>query len=285
MGMLACSRNRQLFGGEKNCDGTDRLRQEHRVERRPAILRAVAAPRARRPAARRRTACRSGRNCRRTGVRSVFVRAERCRVRRQRERRLVDGIDRAVGDEQHAERLLRPIQRQRRHLELPLERRQLLLRAQRVQPAAGPLLLELGGQIEMRPAPCRARGCCPRRRAQPRDDARDTRPRSRARSDAASRPRSARRPARCPRPARAAPRRPPRRSACRPSATRSPDFAASPSCPETPRPVFSVVVVTLPVTCSSVAARAWRSSPSARRMPAAATAAEGLFAIARSIAC
>ena len=44
-------------------------------------------------------------------------------------------------------------------------------------------------------------------------------------------------------------------------------------------PVFNVVVVTLPSTCSNVAARACRSRPSARRMPAAAMAVDGLFAI------
>src|SRR3981081_4008161 len=41
----------------------------------------------------------------------------------------------------------------------------------------------------------------------------------------------------------------------------------------------------LPETCTIDPARAWASRPSARRIPAAATATEGLFAMARSIAC
>ncbi len=49
-------------------------------------------------------------------------------------------------------------------------------------------------------------------------------------------------------------------------------------------PVFSVVVVTLPNTCGRVAARAWRISPSARRMPVAAATTVGFFSIARRIA-
>ena len=49
-------------------------------------------------------------------------------------------------------------------------------------------------------------------------------------------------------------------------------------------PVFSVVVVIPPAICRSVAARAWRTSPSARRMPAAATATVGFFSWACAIA-
>ena len=91
-------------------------------------------------------------------------------VRRQIERRLVGRIDRAVGDEQHAERLLRAIHGQRGGLDQPLERRQLLLRPQRVQAAAGPLLLELGREIEVRPRGV-ARAVVAFEDAPPRDDA------------------------------------------------------------------------------------------------------------------
>jgi hypothetical protein len=45
--------------------------------------------------------------------------------------------------------------------------------------------------------------------------------------------------------------------------------------------VPAVVDETLPVTASSVAARAWRTSASALRICAAATAADGLRAMAR----
>src|SRR5262245_50398081 len=54
--------------------------------------------------------------------------------------------------------------------------------------------------------------------------------------------------------------------------------------PSNSMPWFSVVVVTLPVAWSSVAARAWRISPSARRIPAAAAVTVGLFSCARRIA-
>jgi hypothetical protein len=51
--------------------------------------------------------------------------------------------------------------------------------------------------------------------------------------------------------------------------------------PSNSTPRFSVVVVTLPFTCSRVADRASSSSASARRIPAAAIAADGLFLTAR----
>jgi hypothetical protein len=54
--------------------------------------------------------------------------------------------------------------------------------------------------------------------------------------------------------------------------------------PSKSTPRFSVVVTTLPLICSRDADRASSSSPSARRMPAAAIAAEGLFLVARAMA-
>ena len=154
-------------------------------------------PRARRPAADRRTA----------RDRAGTARAPAQLVRRAPsaaasggsvERRLVDRVHRAVGDDQHAERFLRPIQRQRRVFDQPLVRRQLLLRAQRVQAAARPLLLELGRQIEMRPRRV-ARAVVPLEDAALRDDA-QVRVRGRERDLPPRFGRaSARRSARCPR--------------------------------------------------------------------------------------
>ncbi|PYQ97203.1 MAG: hypothetical protein DMF94_12190 [Acidobacteria bacterium] len=49
-------------------------------------------------------------------------------------------------------------------------------------------------------------------------------------------------------------------------------------------PLLSVVVVTLPFTCTREADRASDSSASARRIPAAAIADDGFFSTARRIA-
>ena len=124
------------------------------------------------------------------------------------ERRLAGRVDRSVGREQHAERLLRAPQRQARGLEQHFVGRQLLRGAQLVQPAAGAALQPRPRVVHVRPRVL-ARAQVDVDLPLLRDDREVRLSRWPARSAAASRSRPA---ARCesgPRPAPAAPTAPP----------------------------------------------------------------------------
>ena len=187
-------------------------------------------------------------------------------------------LHRTVGDEQHAERFLRAVDGELRRLDEPSSSRQLLLRAQRVQPAAGPALLELDARDRNAPSRVSRARTLRLDDAPPRDD-RQVRVGGRQRGlpphvgGAQLGDVRASSGLRAPRP-----RAPARRAAVGRRASRSADFCGVTVVPSNSTPRFSVVVVTLPLTCSRVADRACASSASARRMPAAAIAADGLFA-------
>ena len=230
------------------------------------VLRAVAEHAFGAPAARRRTA---SDRCAKQRRRRSRCMSRRDRVRRHGEDRLVGRIHRAVGDEQHAERLLRAIHAPRRaDLDQPLVGRQLLLRAQRVQPAARALLVRARvARSKCARATSRARSVG-LDHAPPRDD-RQVRVGRRERDlPAWCRPRSARRRASCRPPARAAPSAPARDRLAARRATPSPGFCGVTVEPSNSTPRLSVVVVTLPFTCSRVADRACRiSSPRRAECP------------------